>query len=285
METWLIYVLNALSFGMLLFLLASGLTLIFGLMKIVNLAQGAYYLLGAYIGLEVQVRTGNFLLAILAAGISIAIIGVMMERFFLQRFYDQPLPQVLLTMGFTFVFADMALLCWGGEPLFLAKPTALIGGIRIGEMIFPHYRLFIILVGILIALMLWLFQERTRVGMMIRAAVDDDEIAEGLGINVRLVSALVFFLGAFLAGSAGVLGGPIIGVYPGVDLEILMLALVVIIIGGRGSLFGAFVGSLLISMIDNFGKLFFPEFALFTIFVPMAIVLALKPSGLFYSGG
>jgi branched-chain amino acid transport system permease protein len=284
MGIWIIHTLNALSFGMLLFLLASGLTLMFGLMKIANLAQGAYYLLGVYIGIEVQLRTGNFLLAFLAAGVSIAIIGVLMERFFLQRFYNQPLPQVLLTMGFTFVFADTALLAWGGEPLFLDKPTALMGGVRIGQMIFPFYRLFVMLVGGLIALLLWLFQEKTRIGMMVRASVDDEEIAEGLGIDVRFISVMVFALGAFLAGAAGVLGGPLIGAYPGVELEILLLALVVIIIGGRGSLLGALVGSLFVGAVDNFGKVFFPEFALFTVFVPMVIVLALKPSGLFSRG-
>jgi branched-chain amino acid transport system permease protein len=269
---------------MLLFLLASGLTLIFGLMKIVNLAQGAYYLLGAYIGIEVQRHTGSFLLAILAAGMSISIIGVIMERFFIKRLYNQPLPQVLLTIGFTFVIADIALLVWGGEPLFVEKPTALTYGIRIGDIVFPFYRLFVIVVGTLIAALLWLLQEKTRVGMMVRAAVDDEEIATGLGINVGLISLFVFAAGAFLAGFAGVLGGPLIGVYPGAELEILLLTLVVIIIGGRGSLLGALVGSLFIGLIDTFGKVFFPEFALFTVFVSMVVILALKPSGLFISG-
>lgn len=270
---------------MLLFLLASGLTLTFGLMKIANLAQGAYYLLGAYIGLEVQLRTGNFVLAILAAGISIAIIGVIMERFFLRRLYNQPLPQVLLTIGFTLAFADIALMVWGGKPLFVEPPAVLIGSIRIKGMVFPFYRLFVIVAGALIATLLWLLQERTRVGMMVRAAVDDEEIARGLGIHVQLISSIVFALGAFLAGMAGVLGGPLLGVYPGAEFEILLLALVVIIVGGRGSLFGSLAGSLLIGLIDNFGKVLFPELALLTVFASMVIVLFLKPSGLFVSGG
>lgn len=284
MATWITHILSGFSFGMLLFLLASGLTLMFGLMKIVNLSQGAYYLLGAYIGFEVQRHTGSFLLAILAAGISISVIGMAMERLFLRRLYNQPLPQVLLTIGFTFAIADISLYAWGARPVFIENPTALTGGIRIGSIIFPFYRLFVIVVGVLVAILLWLFQERTRVGMMVRAAVDDEEIAIGLGINVRSISVLVFAVGAFLAGISGVLGGPLIGAYPGAELEVLLLALVVIIVGGRGSLFGALVGSLFIGLIDNFGKVFFPEFALFTVFVPMAIVLYLKPSGLFISG-
>jgi branched-chain amino acid transport system permease protein len=284
MATWITHILSGFSFGMLLFLLASGLTLMFGLMKIVNLSQGAYYLLGAYIGFEVQRHTGSFLLAILAAGISISVIGIIMERFLLRRLYNQPLPQVLLTIGFTFVIADISLFAWGARPVFIENPTALTGGIRIGSIIFPFYRLFVIVVGALVAILLWLFQERTRVGMMVRAAVDDEEIAIGLGINVRSISVLVFAVGAFLAGISGVLGGPLIGAYPGAELEVLLLALVVIIVGGRGSLLGALVGSLFIGLIDNFGKVFFPEFALFTVFLPMAIVLYLKPSGLFISG-
>ena len=284
MATWITHILSGLSFGMLLFLLASGLTLMFGLMKIVNLSQGAYYLLGAYIGFEVQRHTGSFLLAVLAAGASISVIGIIMERFLLRRLYNQPLPQVLLTIGFTFAIADISLYAWGARPVFIESPTALTGGIRIGSIIFPFYRVFVIVVGALVAILLWLFQERTRVGMMVRAAVDDEEIAIGLGINVRSISVLVFAVGAFLAGLSGVLGGPLIGAYPGAELEVLLLALVVIIVGGRGSLLGALVGSLFIGLIDNFGKVFFPEFALFTVFVPMAIVLYLKPSGLFISG-
>lgn len=285
MEIWIIHILNGFSFGMLLFLMASGLTLILGLMRIANLAQGGYYLLGACIGLEVQKRTGNFPLAILAAGMSIAVIGIMMERFFFRKLYNQPLAQVLLTIGFTFVFADTALWIWGGVPLFLEKPMVLMGGVRIGGMIFPLYRFFLIFCGALIAVLLWWIQERTLAGMMVRAAVDDKEMAVGLGINVPLISAVIFAVGAFFAGLAGVLGGPLIGIYPGVDMEILLLALVVIIVGGRGSLVGALVGSLLIGLIDNFGKIFFPEFGLFTVFIPMVVVLAVKPSGLFASRG
>lgn len=281
MGTWIIHTLNGLSFGMLLFLLASGLTLMFGLMKIVNLSQGAYYLLGGYAGFEVQRHTGSFVVALLAAGIAISLLGIAMERLFLRRLCNQPMPQVLFTIGATFAIGDICLFSWGASPVFIDTPDALAWGLRLGGSVFPFYRLFVILAGTAIAFLLWLFQEKTRIGMMVRAAVDDEETALALGIDVRAISALVFGLGAFLAGLAGVLGGPLLGLYPGAELDILLLALVVIIIGGRGSLAGALVGSLFIGLVDNFGKVFFPEFALFTVFVPMAVVLALKPSGLF----
>jgi branched-chain amino acid transport system permease protein len=281
METWIIHILNGVSLGMLLFLLASGLTLIFGLMNIVNLSHGGYYLLGAYIACTVMATTKNFLLAIVAGGLSVSIIGLLMERFFLHRLYKKPLAQVLLTIGFTLVFADTTLMIWGGAPHFVDKPEFCVAPIRIGQSGFPRYRLFVILVGIAVGLLLGLFQEKTRAGAMVRAAVNDEEIARALGINVRFLFTAIFTLGAFLAGLSGVLGGPFLGAYPGADFEILLLTVVVIIVGGLGSLRGALVGSLLIGVVDNFGKVFFPQMAMFTIYVPMVIILALKPSGLF----
>lgn len=285
MDLWIIHTLNGISFGMLLFLLASGLTLIFGLMDIVNLSHGGFYLLGAYIGLTVMGLTKNFLLAILASGLSIAIIGILMERFFLHQLYKQPDAQVLLTIGFTFIFADTALLIWGGAPYFIDKPAAFMTPITIGQKGFPSYRFLVIFVGAVIAGLLWWFQEKTRAGAMVRASVNDEEMARGLGINVPLLFTQVFGLGSFLAGVCGTMGGAFVGAYPGADWEILNLTLVVVIVGGLGSLKGALIGSLLIGLIDNFGKVFFPELALFTVFAPMVIILALKPSGLFGSGG
>lgn len=283
MHVWMVHTLNGISFAMLLFLLASGLTLILGLMSVTNLSHGGYYLLGAYIGVTVMGSTGNFLLALVVSGFSIAAIGVLMERFFLRGLHSDPLPQVLLTIGFTFVFADIALTIWGGQARVIEKPAFLMSPVFIGKTGYPSYRLFVIGVGAAAAGLLWFFQEKTRVGGMVRAAVNDEEMARGLGINVSLLFTLVFGLGAFLAGLCGVLGGPFIGVYPGADFEILLLTLIVIIVGGVGSLKGALLGSLLIGLIDNFGKVFFPELARFTIYVPMVIILALKPSGLFGS--
>jgi branched-chain amino acid transport system permease protein len=281
MTVWAIHTLNGISFGMLLFLLAAGLSLIFGLMKILNLTHGSYYLLAGYFGLTVIRATGSFVLAVVVATVAVTIIGAVMERFFLRRFHLDELAQTLLTFGFLFVFADLALWIWGGNPQTLPKPAWLSGSIALGDRVYPTYRLFLIAFGLAVGGALWWFQERTRVGAMLRAGVDDQEIARGLGINVSLLFTLIFALGAFLAALGGVLGGPLIGVFPGADFEVLLLAFVVVIVGGLGSLKGALVGGLLVGLLDNFGKAFFPELAMFTIFAPMAAILAIRPTGLF----
>jgi branched-chain amino acid transport system permease protein len=278
---WVIHTLNGVSLGMLLFLLAAGLSLIYGLMKILNLTHGSYYLLGAYIGSTVIARTGSFALALVIAPLMVALLGALMERFFLRRFHLDELPQTLLTFGFLFIIADLCLWTWGGDPILLSKPALFEKSIEIGGLSYPTYRLFLIVVGFAVALVLWWFQERTKLGAMLRAGVDDSEIARALGIDVSLLFTLVFAVGAFLAALGGVLGGPIIGASPGADFDVMLLAFVVVIVGGLGSLRGALVGGLLIGLLDNFGKIFFPEFALFTIFVPMAVILSFRPTGLF----
>ncbi len=276
--------LNGLSFGALLFLLASGLTLIFGLMRVANIAHGSYYLLGAYVGLSVMHWTHNFPLAIVAGGAAVAVIGVMMQVWFLARFHQQTLPQVLLTMGFAFIFSDQALVLWGGDPQTLPAPSILSGTLILGPIYFPVYRLFVIAVGLFVYAGLWALQEKTRVGAMVRAAVDDAEMARGLGINVWKVMTGVFALGAFLAAAGGVIGGAFLSVYPGADFDVLPLTFVVVIVGGLGSLKGALVGSLLVGLLDNFGKALFPELSYFTLFTPMALILAIRPTGLFGRG-
>ena len=281
MNFWIIQILNGVSFGMLLFLLAAGLSLIFGLMKVLNLAHGSYYLLGGYLGLTVLRFTDSFLLALLGAGLGITVLGILMERWFLRRIYGEPLRQALLTFGFLFIFADIALWIWGGNPQTLPKPGPFTGSIRMGAIVFPSYRLLVIAVGLVIGVGLWWLQEKTRLGAMLRAGVDDEEMAKGMGINVSFLFTVVFALGAFLAAVGGIMGGVFVGVYPGADFEVLLLAFVVVIIGGLGSLKGAFVGGLLVGLIDNFGKAIVPEFALFTVFVPMAVILAIRPTGLF----
>jgi len=273
--------LNGLSFGALLFLLASGLSLIFGVMKIVNISHGSYYILGAYIGLSIIRLTQSFFLGALAGAFVIAAIGLGMERLFLHRFPLQVLPQIMITMGFALIFRDLAFMIWGGDPFTLPSPVFLRGSVRIHEIVFPIYRLFVILVASGVAILLWIFNEKTLIGAKLRAAVDDHEMAGGVGINVPLISGSVFALGASLAAFGGVMGGPILGVYPGADFELLPLAFVVVIIGGMGSLKGAAVGSVLVGLIDNFGKALVPELSYFTLFVPMAIVLAIRPTGLF----
>ena len=280
-EFWVTQTFNGLSYGALLFLLASGLSLIFGVMRVVNLAHGSYFMLGGYVGLSVAWRTGSYVLALLAGAVAIALVGIAMERLFLRRLPGQTLGQVLMTIGFALIFQDLALLIWGGDPYTIRVPPQLSGVVVAGPGRFPIYRIFIIVVAVVVGAVLWLALDRTRVGAMIRAAVDDGEMAQGVGIRVPRVSLGVFALGAALAAFGGVVGAGFLGVYPGLDFEILPYAFVVVIVGGLGSLPGAMVGSLMVGLLDNFGKALFPELSYFTLFAPMALILALKPTGLF----
>jgi branched-chain amino acid transport system permease protein len=186
-----------------------------------------------------------------------------------------------MTIGFALIFQDLALLLWGGDPYTIPVPEPLRGSVRVGTLAFPAYRIFIVVVAALVGAGLWLALDRTRVGARVRAAVDDAEMAQGVGINVPTVSLAVFALGACLAAVGGVIGGAFLGVYPGADFEVLPYAFVVVIVGGLGSLPGAMVGSLLVGLLDNFGKALFPELSYFTLFAPMALILALRPTGLF----
>ncbi len=273
---------NGVVFGMLLFLLAAGLTLMLGTMRIVNLAHGSFYLLGGYVGYTVAQRTHSFVLACLAGLISIAILGLLTYKTVLEkRFARETLAQVLLTFGMLLIISDVCRWIWGGNPLAIPKPEMLQGTIYLGSIVVPLYRLAVIIIGVVILLFLWWFQEKTKYGAIVRAGVDDAEMAQGIGINISLVKTLVFSMGALLAGLAGVIGGPFVGLSVGLDIEILLLAIVVVIIGGMGSLRGALVGALLIGLIDSFGKSLLPELSIFTLFAAMVVVLALKPSGLF----
>jgi branched-chain amino acid transport system permease protein len=230
MAPFLLQVLNGIAFGMLLFLLAAGLTLIFGSMKILNLAHGSYYLFGGYIGYSVVSATGSFVAAVVVACIAVAVLGIIMERYFLRYFHQDDLPQTLLTFGFLFVIADVCFLLWGGNPLTLPKPVPL---------------------------------------------------ARSIGVNVSALFMAVYGVGAALAALGGVLGGALVGLYPGADFEVLLLSFVVVIVGGLGSLTGALFGALLVGLVDNFGKAYFPELAPFSMFVPMVLILTLRPNGLF----
>jgi len=280
-EFWVAQTFNGISYGALLFLLAGGLSLIFGMMRIVNMTHGSYYLLGGYVGLTVIWQKGHFVLAILAGAVAIALIGIGEWNAFLKRLGGQELGQVLTTMGFALIFQDLALITWGGDPYTIPTPAVISGAFQIGDFYFPVYRLFIIAVAAFVGLVLWLVLEQTRLGAMMRAVVDDPEMARGLGINVFLISMSVFAMGAALAAVAGVVAGGFVGVYPGADFEILPYAFVVVIVGGMGSLKGAWLGSLLVGLLDNFGKALFPELSYFTLFAPMAAILAVRPTGLF----
>lgn len=279
-DSFVAQVLNGLSFGGLLFLLSSGFTLVFGLMRIVNLGHGAFYLVGGYIGSTVLALTGSFWLAVLAGGACIAVVGAGVERVLLRRIRGEELPEVLLTIGVAFVLADLCLAIWGGDPVEISAPGYLTGTLDLGLVAYPRFRLVVLLLGVLVGIGLWYLQNRTRVGAVVRAGVDDREMVSALGVDISKVFAGVFLVGAFLAGLSGVVGGAFLSLVPGADIEILLFALVVVIVGGLGSLPGAAVGSLLVGLIDAFGRALLPDLSFFTLFAPMAIVLVLRPHGL-----
>src|SRR5712671_3568884 len=282
MEFLIAQLLNGLVYGVLLFLMAAGLSLIFGLMNVVSLAHGSFFMLGAFFGLSIFRLTDSFWLALVLAPVPVVVIGIVMKLVFMRPLYRRGhMDQVLLTFGFTFVFFDLVQAVWGRVIVRLPAPEILQGAIHIGDGVFSSYRLFLIGLGFAMALLLWLFLDRSRLGAMVRAGVDDAAMAAGLGANIPLLFTGIFGAGVALAALGGVAAGPVLGLYPGMDTEILIPAFIVIVIGGMGSLRGAFIGSLLIGEIDTFGKAYFPSLALFLIYLVMAVVLLLRPQGLF----
>jgi branched-chain amino acid transport system permease protein len=344
-QFWIVQAFNGVSYGALLFLVGAGLSLIFGVMRIVNLSHGAYFLLGGYVALSVMSATGSWVLSIPVTALVIAFVGLVMERLFLRpegigavirdallayaigliirlaigkmlppllpgaignlvqtllvaaafgvviffilrrisavAIETDTLRQVLLTVGFAFLFQQAALDIWGGNNLDIQPPSALTQSVVLGGVYIPLYRLFMIGMAIAIGLVLWLAMEKTRMGAAVRATVDDAQMARGVGIDTNKVSMFIFALGAGMAALGGVIGGAFLGVYPGLDFEMLPLAFAVVIIGGMGSLGGAAIGALLVGLADNFGKALFPELAYFTLYAPMVLILAIKPTGLF----
>jgi branched-chain amino acid transport system permease protein len=301
MTFWLVLTANSITFGGLLFLLSAGFSLIFGLMRIPNLTHGSLFMLGAYLGATLV--TGyyfklnlwptsitlsynlsfklNFWLAAILAAIIVAGFGMLVERLLLRRLPGDQLAQVLVTLGISFMVADLCLMFWGGDPLNVATPEGLGGFMRLGDLAFPLFRLAVIAIAAMFAIALWMLLDRTRLGAMIRAGVDDPDMARVVGIPVSQLFTIVFALGAGLAAFAGIIGGPILSVYPGLDQDMLPLALVVVILGGTGSLLGSFVGSIIVGFIYNFGQALLPELAYFVLFLPMLLVLILRPQGLF----
>lgn len=281
MSFWFIQSLNSLALGGVLFTLAAGFSLIFGLMRIANLSHGAYFMFGAYLGLSVLDRGYGFLAAVLAAGLGVGLLGGIVERVVLRRLAGNSLSQVLATLGVAFVIADSSLWLWGGDPRPVSPPDFLSGGVQLWGTTFPLYRLAVVVFSMLIALGLWLLLDKTRLGVMIRASVDDRQMAQGVGVPASRLFTVVFCLGTALAGIGGVIAAPILSVYPGLDADMLPLALVVVILGGLGSLAGAFIGSFVIGFIYSFGQVLFPDLAYIILFLPMVIILALRPRGLF----
>ena len=280
-QFWLVQAFNGISYGALLFLVGSGLSLIFGVMRIVNLSHGSYFLLGGYVALSVIWTTGSWALSLPIAALSIAAVGLLMERIFLRPLGFDPLRQVLLTIGFAFLFQQAALDIWSGNNFDINPPPMLTQSIVVGGVYLPLYRAFMIAIAAVVGLILWLAMEKTRIGAAVRATVDDAQMARGVGIDTSRISMFIFALGAFLAAMGGVIGGAFLGVYPGLDFEMLPLAFAVVIIGGMGSLGGAAIGALVVGLADNFGKALFPEVSYFTLYAPMALILAVKPTGLF----
>lgn len=274
--------LNGVAFGMLLFLLASGLSLMFGLMGVVNLAHGAYFMLGAFVGLTVLEATESFFLALVAGAATGALLGMLTERFFMRRVYGlRGHESILLTFALSLVLADLSLFLWTGTPRWVQTPGFLDFSFNLRGTYYPAYRLAVIGIGAVVFAGLYLFQEKTLWGAIVRAGVDDKEMATGLGINIRRVFTVVFSLGSFLAGFGGIAGAPILGVHLGLDIEVIMLGLAVVIVGGIGSLWGCLLTCLLLGLADTFGKVLWPAYASLTTYLVVVIVLLVKPSGLF----
>ena len=303
MQYWIIQTLNSLALGGLLFLLASGFSLIFGLMRIANLTHGALFMLGAYVGATVVVPgltlrvpvpgmnlvvslpfpdvLRNLWVAALVGGLVLALLGGLFERFILRKLVGNVLGQVLVTLGVAFIIADLCLIVWGGDPVPIPTPQPLKDPLQVAGLAFPSYRLVVVLIAMATAAGLHLLMERTRLGAMIRAGVDDMDMARAVGIPVSKLFTTVFCLGAALAGAGGVIGGPMLSAYPGLDGDMLPLALIVVILGGVGSLLGAFVGSFITGFVYTFGVARFPDLAYVILFLPMILVIAYRPRGLF----
>ncbi len=274
--------LNGLAYSLLLFLLAAGLSLIFGMMDVVNLAHGSFFLIGTYVGLTIVRVTGNFWIALVVTPLLIGALGLVVERYLIRSLYNRsPLDQVLLTFGLAFILMDLAKWIWGANVLALPAPAALDGSVALFGGQFPKYRLFVIAAGFVLAVVLYYLNDRTSFGAVIRAGVADREMVSGLGINIALVFSIVFAVGIGLAALSGVVAGPIYSAFPGLDFQVLITTLIVVVVGGMGTYKGSLFGSLLIGEVQTFGQAFFPDLALFLIFGIMAAVLLIKPAGLF----
>lgn len=276
----LIVFFNGITYAGLLFMCASGLTLIFGLMKVVNMSHGIFYLTGAYIGFAVNKYTNNWFLAILCGGIAVAIIAVLLKISLFDRVLGDPMRETLLTLGINLIIGDILLAIFGGTPQTITVSKLLSKTMNLGFLSYPKIRLFILLIALLEGIGLYLLINKTHIGQYIRAGVDDKLMADALGINIKQVFTFVFLLGGLLAGLSGVLGGSYLAFNSGFDGTILTYSLVVIIVGGIGSLGGAALGSALVGLIDSYTKATVPNLSMVIIFGTLMLVLAFKPNGL-----
>jgi len=274
-------VLNGLAFGSLLFLVASGLTITFGLMRTINLAHGGFYLLGGYLAFDLYNRTGSYLLSLALAVLVTALVGMVVERVLLHRLLNQELPQIILTVGVALIIGDLLLAQYGGNPISPPTPGPLEGSLQFSDtFFFPKFRAFLIVLALVLAAAIMAFLRFSSVGAKVRGAVDDQEIARSIGIRVPLIFLLVFGGGTALAAFAGIWGGALTSLSPETGFDILLLAFVVVVVGGLGSVPGALIAAFAVGLLDQFGKLLFPEWALFTIYAPVALFLAFRPTGL-----
>jgi branched-chain amino acid transport system permease protein len=280
---FLIQLLNSVQYGLLLFMLAAGLTLIFGIMGVVNLAHGSFYMLGAYLAWSLAAMTQSFTLAIILGTLLSVLFGLLLEWLLFRHFYKRDhLDQVLLTFGLIYVFEETRSILWGDDVHGVNIPNVLSASIPLTETLsYPVYRLFMSGVCLLLALGLYLLISKTRLGMKIRAGAFNHEMTEALGVNIKLIHALVFAMGVGLATIAGMVAAPVSSVYPNMGSQVLIMCFVVVVIGGIGSVKGALIAALLVGLVDTFGKVLLPQVAGMLVYVLMAIVLLYKPEGLF----
>lgn len=277
-----VFFLHGLAYAGLLFLVSSGLTLVFGMMNVLNFAHAAFYMLGAYFSYSVLKTTGNFWLSLLICPILLFVVGALVERFLLRRVHAfGHVHELLLTFGLAYIITELIKWIWGNYPLSVTISSFLTGQVQLLGITYPIYRLFIILCAIIVGVVMALIIYKTRVGIIVRAAVNDSEMVNALGINIPRVFMSVFAAGAALSGFAGVIAGPLLTTYPGMAADILIDAFVVIVIGGFGSLGGALLSSLIIGELQSFGALLIPKLSMALIYLLMAAVLIIKPSGLF----
>lgn len=289
---FLIQLLNGVQYGLLLFLVASGLTLIFGIMGVINLAHGSFYMLGAYLAWSLTAQLGNFWLALLTGFVLSVVLGMLLEWLFIRHLYRRDhLQQVLLTYGLILIFSELRSIVWGDDVHSVAVPAVLAGSIPLTETLaYPVYRIWLSIICIALAACMYYLIQHTRLGMMIRAGASNRDMAQSLGIDIGLLYRLVFAFGVALAAFAGMLAAPVSSVFPGMGNQVLILCFVVVVIGGIGSVKGAMAAALLIGLVDTFGKVLeveigglrlLPELAGMSVFVMMAIVLLWRPAGLF----
>jgi branched-subunit amino acid ABC-type transport system permease component len=276
---------SGLTAAMFLFIVASGLSLIFGVLRVLNFAHGSFYMLGAYVAWQITYWlsgvSGSFWLAVLGAALAVGILGGVIERLLLRHLYGrEELYQLLFTYALVLILGDLAKVLWGTQQLSVARPAALAGSLEISGAIVPHYSLFIIILGPTIAFLCWLLLNRTGTGRMIRAAAYDREMLAALGSDVGKLYTLMFMGGSFLAGLGGALITPVRSIVPGMDVDIIVEAFIVVVIGGLGSFWGTFLGAIIFGQVLAFGILVLPGFSLFAVFALMAVVLVVRPSGL-----